>query len=171
MGWAFYLINVGISAGVVLLALVVWRTNRRRLGEDLIVHARVDAERIVEQAERQLADGRREADTLKKEALIEAKERTHELRLEAERHLGERREALARLEQEIVRRDAATAEQLQRPARVAHPVVVGGVVGAGLQEDDPARRLLAQPGGEHGPAGAAADDDDVGGHAVPLRLA
>ncbi len=111
MSLAFYLINAGITVAIALLALIVWRANRRRFGEELVARARLDAERIAHDADRHLSDARREGESLRKEALLEAKEQAHEVRLDAERLLADRRDGVARLEQEIARRDAATTEQ------------------------------------------------------------
>ncbi len=111
MSLAFYLVNAAVTAGVALLAALVWRAGRRRFGDDLVARARLDAERLAHEADRARTDAKRDAEAIKKEALLEAKEQAHDARLEAERQLAERRDALARLEQDIARRDAATSEQ------------------------------------------------------------
>ena len=54
-----------------------WVANRRRIAAETVGRAE-------EQAVRILRDAEREADTRRKEALLEAKERAHELRVEAE---------------------------------------------------------------------------------------
>jgi ribonuclease Y len=99
-----YLVNAGITIAIVMAVLLYYVATRRRLAAET-------TGRATEEAERLRRDAQREAETLKKEALLEAKEKAHDLRLEAEREIRERRDELAAIEQSIVRRDAATAEQ------------------------------------------------------------
>jgi ribonuclease Y len=99
-----YLVNAVITIAIVMAVLLYYVATRRRLAAEI-------TGRATEEAERLRRDAQREAETLKKEALLEAKEKAHDLRLEAEREIRERRDELAAIEQSIVRRDAATAEQ------------------------------------------------------------
>jgi len=100
--------DILINAAVTLLvsgAIFAWYlATRRRVAAGLIRQAATDAERLTR-------DARRDADALKKEALLEAKEHAHNLRLEAEKQLRERRDELALMEQSIARRNAAVTEQ------------------------------------------------------------
>ena len=58
-----------------------------------------------------LKDAERDADTRKKEALLEAKEKAHELRMDAERQAREMRQQPPLLEQTLARREAAFADR------------------------------------------------------------
>ena len=99
-----YLINAAITSLIVFGALAWHLAIRKRVAADTIGRAQSEAERT-------LRDANRDAEALKKEALLESKERAHDMRLEAERQIRERRDELATLEQSIVRRDASTTEQ------------------------------------------------------------
>ncbi len=56
-------------------------------------------------AERIVADAKRDADALKKEALLEAKDENHKLRTETERELRERRNELQRQENRLLQKE------------------------------------------------------------------
>ena len=57
-----------------------------------------------EKAKKIIADSAVQVETMKKEALIEAKEETHRLRSETERELKERRAEVTRLERRIAQK-------------------------------------------------------------------
>jgi ribonucrease Y len=64
-----------------------------------------------------LRDAEREGDTRRKEALLDAKERAHELRLEAEQYVRDHRQQIAALEQTLTRRESTLTEQLDKIQR------------------------------------------------------
>ena len=97
------LVNAAVTLAIASAAFAWYLVTRRRIAAQTIDHARSEADRLVR-------DARRESETLKKEALLAAKERAHDLRLEAEKGIRESRDELARLEQAIARRDANTTE-------------------------------------------------------------
>src|SRR5919106_730937 len=99
-----YLINAAVTLAVAGGVFAWYLATHRRLAADTIDRARLEAERL-------LRDAQRESETLKKEALLDAKEKAHDLRLEAEKQIRERRDELAVLEQSIARRDASATEQ------------------------------------------------------------
>src|SRR3989442_1673291 len=99
-----YLINIGITGLIGGALFLYWLATRKRIAADTIGRARGEADRV-------LRDENRESERLKKEALLEAKEKRQDLRLEAEKQVRERRDELALLEQSITRRDAITMEQ------------------------------------------------------------
>jgi ribonucrease Y len=98
------LMNAAVTLAIVGGAIVWYLATKRRVAAETIDRAGNEADRLVH-------DARREAETLKKEALLEGKEKAHDLRLEAEKQIRERRDELALLEQSIARRDASTTEQ------------------------------------------------------------
>lgn len=98
-----YLINAVVTLAVAGAVFGWYLATRRRVAAETI-------ERAASEAERLARDARRDADALKKEALLEAKEKAHDLRLEAEKHVRDRRGELMSLEQSIARRDASATE-------------------------------------------------------------
>ena len=83
-----------------------WVANRRRIAAETVGRAE-------EQSRTLLRDAERDADARKKEALLEAKERAHELRVEAEQFARDHRQQVAGMEQILLRRETALAEQQQ----------------------------------------------------------
>ncbi len=80
------LVTAAVSGGV----YAWWLASRRRLSEETIGRATIEAERLVKQAER-------EAESMIKEAALSAREKAHDMATEADRQARERRqEILAR---------------------------------------------------------------------------
>ena len=71
--YPFYLINGVITAIVAGTVFAYWVANRKRIAAETIGRAE-------EQAIRVMKDADRDAESRKKEALLEAKEKAHELR-------------------------------------------------------------------------------------------
>ena len=92
---AMYIISalLGFIVGAVVLYFV-----NRKVNESKLTGATHTAEAIVE-------EGKREAESLKKEALLEAKDETHKLRLEAEAEIRERRSELQKQENRHLQRE------------------------------------------------------------------
>ncbi|MEA2464960.1 MAG: ribonucrease, partial [Acidobacteriota bacterium] len=82
----------------------VWLANRRRIAAETVGRAEEQALRIARDADR-------DAETRKKEALLEAKEKAHDILMEAERQARQDRQQAASLEQVLARREAAVAER------------------------------------------------------------
>lgn len=103
-----------ISFGLVVDAIValvaasavflVWVANRKRIAAETVGRAEAQALRIVRDAER-------DAETKKKETLLEAKEKAHDIVMAAERQARQDRQQAATLEQTLVRREAAVTER------------------------------------------------------------
>jgi ribonuclease Y len=102
---AFYLINLAVSAMAAGAVLAYWIASRRRI-------AAATVGRADEQAARLLRDAEREAESHKKEAILEAKEKAHEFRSQVERELQERQQRAAALEIELAAREARLSERL-----------------------------------------------------------
>ena len=83
-----------------------WIANRRRIAAETVGRAE-------EQVRTLLRDAEREADTRRKEALLDAKERAHDLRVEAEQFARDHRQQIAAMEHVLGRREAALSEQHQ----------------------------------------------------------
>lgn len=101
-----------VAAGAVFAA---WLANRKRMAAETIGRAEEQALRIVKDAER---DG----EARKKEVLFEAKEKAHDLLVEAERDRARERQQLQTLEQTISRREASLAELQTRLERLEKDV-------------------------------------------------
>jgi ribonuclease Y len=100
-----YVVNAVVTAGIGVVWFLVWLGNRKRIAADTVGRAN-------EQAARTARDAERDAENVKKEALLECKERTHQLVVEAERQAAERRQQVAGLEQALVRRDEKLSERV-----------------------------------------------------------
>jgi ribonuclease Y len=98
------LLNLIVTLVTVGLAFAVWVLNRKRIAAETVGRAE-------EQALRTLRDADRDAETRKKEALLEAKEKAHELLMESERHASQSRQAIATLEQALGKRESALADR------------------------------------------------------------
>jgi ribonuclease Y len=98
-----YLVNAAITIAIGGAMIGWYLANRRRIAAETTERALAEAEHITR-------DARRDADALKKEALLEAKEKAHDLRLEAEKQIRARQDDIALLEQALARRDATAAE-------------------------------------------------------------
>jgi ribonuclease Y len=108
-----YLINFLVTLLTAAAIFAVWLANRRRIAAETVGRAEEQALRIV-------TDAQRDAETRKKETLLEAKEKAHEILADAERqalqdrqHAQTREQALARQEATVAERKAA-AERLDR---------------------------------------------------------
>ncbi len=95
----------------VVLALVtggalfgIWLANRKRLAAETVGRAE-------EQALRILRDAERDADTRRKEAIVDAKEKAHEILAEADRQARQERQQVQAAEQQLQRRDAELTER------------------------------------------------------------
>jgi ribonuclease Y len=99
---------------VLLLAtaglLAWWVTNHRRIAADTVGRAQAEAERLSRQSAR-------EAESLRKEAALEAREKAHADAAEADRQLRLRREEMSTLEQALADKTRALADRLASSAR------------------------------------------------------
>jgi ribonuclease Y len=106
-------INVIVTLVVGAAVFAVWVANRRRIAAETVGRAEEQALRIIKDAER-------DAETRKKETLLDAKEKAHELTMEAERQARTERQQAAAQEQALNRREAAlndrhsTVERLEK---------------------------------------------------------
>src|SRR4051812_38495289 len=105
-----YLVNLVITFVAAAAVFAFWVANRKRIAAETVGRAE-------EQALRTLKDADRDADTRKKEALLEAKEKAHELRTEAERVAREKTQHLADLEQQLHRREQSLTDKLSTVER------------------------------------------------------
>lgn len=87
-----------ISILLILLGLVVGYYVRKTIAEAKIAGARGAAEQILE-------DAKRDAEALKKEALLEAKDEIHTLRIDAEQEVRERRNELQKQENRLLQKE------------------------------------------------------------------
>ena len=86
--------------------MAYWIANRKRLAAETLGRAE-------EQASRILRDAERDADSRRKESLIEGRERAHELRLEADQYARDHRQQIAGMEHLLAKRESAVIEQQQ----------------------------------------------------------
>jgi len=101
---AGYLISVVLALVTAGAVFAVWVANRKRIAAETVGRAEEQALRIVRDAER-------DADTRRKETLLDAKEKAHEILTEAERQGRQERQQAQSLEQSLARRDAQLTER------------------------------------------------------------
>lgn len=94
MEWQFILISILLG----LFCLVVGYFVRKTIAEAKIAGARNAAEQIV-------ADAKRDAEALKKEALLEAKDDIHKFRVDAEQEIRERRNEFLKQENRLLQKE------------------------------------------------------------------
>lgn len=95
LGQIIFLISL---AALLLIGLVVYFYVNKRIAESKIGKADEESKRI-------LNDATKEAETKKKEAIIEAKEETHKLRSDLEKEIRERRTEIQRLERRLIQKE------------------------------------------------------------------
>ncbi len=98
------LLNLAVTLVTGGLVFTAWVANRKRVAAETIGRAE-------QQALRTLKDAERDGETRKKEALLEAKEKAHELVVDSERQASQIRQASAALEQTLTRRESALTER------------------------------------------------------------
>jgi ribonuclease Y len=99
-----FLINVLVTLVTAAAVFAVWVANRKRIAAETIGRAE-------EQALRVMKDAERDAETRKKETLLDAKEKAHDLLTQAERQARQERQQAQTLEQTLNRREAAVTEK------------------------------------------------------------
>ena len=100
-----YLIGIIAAVAGLALGILIGVLIRKKLSEAKIGSAEIEAKRIVDDAEKQ-------AESKKKESLIEAKEEILKMRNEAEKELKERRNEVSRLERRAVSREEALERKM-----------------------------------------------------------
>src|SRR5262245_50100356 len=88
-----------------------WVANKKRIAAETVGRAEEQALRILQDAER-------EADAKKKEAILDAKEKAHDIQLEAERVYRDRRQEISILEQSLGDKTRSLAERLTATDRL-----------------------------------------------------
>jgi ribonuclease Y len=98
-----------------IAAILWWIANHRRIAADTVGRAHADAERMTRQAER-------DADALRKEIALEAREKAHADAAEADRQLRQRRDEILTLEQTLADKTRALADRLAAHNRLEQDV-------------------------------------------------
>jgi ribonucrease Y len=105
-----------IDAIVALVAasavFAVWVANRKRIAAETVGRAEAQALRITKDAER-------DAENKRKESLLEAKEKAHDVLMAAERQARQERQEAVVLEQMLIKRETALAERETTTGRLA----------------------------------------------------
>ena len=108
---ASYLANAAITAAISGGAVTYWLVSARRSMGAGVHRARAEADQITRQAER-------EAETLRKEAALEARERAHELASAAEAAARVRQQEIVNLEQSLADKTRTLADRLAATDRI-----------------------------------------------------
>jgi ribonuclease Y len=113
---SLYLFSAAVL--LVLAALIVaivlglrWTNSRRRLADDSLARAQAEADRLLRQAER-------DAENLRKEAALEAREQAHALAAESDKRIEQRRREITSLEQALSNKTRALTDRLATCDRV-----------------------------------------------------
>ncbi len=101
---AGYLFSVVLALVVGAALFGIWLANRKRLAAETVGRAEEHALRI-------LRDAERDADTRRKEILLDAKEKAHDTLADAERQARQERQLAQSAEQQLARRDAELTER------------------------------------------------------------
>ncbi len=101
-----YILDFFVAFAGAAAAVAYWVANRKRIAAETLGRAE-------EQASRILRDAERDSDSRRKESLIEARERAHELRLEADQYARDHRQQITGMEQLLAKRESAVLEQQQ----------------------------------------------------------
>ena len=109
--WGLASLAITLAAALVSAVMLWGAASRRRATSIEVDKARAEAERLLRQAER-------DAETLKKEAALEARERAHELAADAERQARERRNEIVGLEQTLADKTRSLADRLAATDRL-----------------------------------------------------
>jgi ribonucrease Y len=102
--YASVIVAAAVAGVVSAAAFVVWIANRKRIAAETVGRAEEQALRIIKDADR-------DAETRRKESLLDAKEKAHEILMEAERQARQERQQAAATEQTLQRREAAATER------------------------------------------------------------
>jgi ribonuclease Y len=107
---AIYVINFAITLIAAGAVFAYGAANRKRIAAETVGRAE-------DQVQRLLKDAERESETRKKEALLEAKEKAHEMRTEAERQARDRANQLSEGEEQLKRRETSLTDKLSTVER------------------------------------------------------
>src|SRR5262245_39083638 len=103
--WLGYIVNFVITVVVAVAIFSVWVANRKRIAAETIGHAEEQALRIIRDAER-------ENETKKKEALLEAKEKAHDLLVAADRQARDQERRTTDATQALARQEASLSDRI-----------------------------------------------------------
>ncbi len=103
--WLGYIVTFLVTVVAATAVFFVWIANRKRIAAETIGRAEEQALRIIRDAEREI-------DTKKKEALLDAKEKAHDLVVAAERQAREQERQTADAQQSLARREQSVTDRL-----------------------------------------------------------
>ncbi len=106
MGTIEIIICVASAAVALVLGLFIGNLLRKKISEAKIGSAELEAKRIIE-------EGEKNAETLKKEAMLEAKEKIIRDKNEAEKEIKERRNEVSRLERRAQQREETLERKIE----------------------------------------------------------
>ena len=107
----YYLILAAILLLITLSAIAWWTASRKSLADATISQSRAESERILRQAER-------DAENIRKEAALEAREKAHTVVSETERQARDRQQEIIALEQVLADKTRGLAERIATADRL-----------------------------------------------------
>ena len=96
---AVILVLSAVAAGI------WWLLSRRRMADETLARAQAEADRLIRQAER-------DAETLRKEAALEAREKAHTVTADSDKQIRQRRDEIASLEQALSEKTRTLTDRL-----------------------------------------------------------
>jgi len=90
---------------------VWWLLSRRRMADETLARAQAEADRLIRQAER-------DAETLRKEAALEGREKAHAIAAESDKQIRQRRDEIASLELALSEKTRTLTDRLTSCERV-----------------------------------------------------
>src|SRR5436305_8488760 len=102
---AVYLVLSALASAGAIAAVLYWIASRKRIAAEIVGRAEEHARQLRSQVER-------EAESLKKEAHLEAREKTHALVADAEKKARERQQEIIGLEAALADRTRALADRI-----------------------------------------------------------
>jgi ribonuclease Y len=102
---AVSIILAALVAVLSLAAMAWWIASRRQLADEIVARAEAQATQLQQQAQR-------DAEGIRKEAQLEAREKSHDMLAQAERQARDRRQEIAGLEQVLADKTRALADRL-----------------------------------------------------------
>ena len=96
---AVILVLSAVAAGI------WWLLSRRRMADETLARAQAEGDRIIRQAER-------DAETLRKEAALEAREKAHAVAADSDMQIRQRRDEIASLEQALSEKTRTLTDRL-----------------------------------------------------------
>jgi ribonuclease Y len=134
---AAYFVSAGIATGGGVTTIAWWLATRRSAARDIVARAEEQARVLRAQAER-------DAENLRKEAILEAREKAHELLATSERQARDRQQEIVSLEQALADKTRALADRISAADTLERDLRARDAALADLQKRTEAAAIRAE---------------------------